>query len=119
MAKKRTNDAATSPPSFRPRRTVEPSADAAEERVVVRAYVPKSLYKDISLYALERDCSVSDLIYTILRKAIPSLKVVTVPESRPTIAVAEHQNKVAPAGAITEDELACTLGNEPPAAKAA
>lgn len=79
MAKSRSSSDSKDTPSFRPRRTVAPVGDAAEKRVVVRAYMPASLAKDITLYALERDCSVSDLLNSILRRAIPSLKVVSVP----------------------------------------
>ncbi len=76
MAKSRANSDAKETAGFKPRRAVTPIGQPDEKRVVVRAYMPASLAKDITLYALERDCSVSDLLNTILRKAIPSLKVV-------------------------------------------
>jgi len=65
---------------FKPRRPVEPAAAEAEGRVVVKARVPASLAKDLQLYALQRGCSVTDLIATIMRRAIPRLEVVTVPD---------------------------------------
>lgn len=79
MAKSRQKQEGKQPAGFRPRRAVLPIGEPDEKRVVVRAYMPASLAKDITLYAIERDCSVSDLLNSVLRKAIPSLKVVAAP----------------------------------------
>jgi len=82
MAKSRQNQEGKEPAAFKPRRAVLPIGEPDEKRVVVRAYMPASLAKDITLYAIERDCSVSDLLNSVLRKAIPSLKVVATPLRR-------------------------------------
>lgn len=86
MAKSRQNQEGKEPAAFKPRRAVLPIGEPDEKRVVVRAYMPASLAKDITLYAIERDCSVSDLLNSVLRKAIPSLKVVaTIAKALPAV----------------------------------
>lgn len=88
MAKSRRNPEDKEPAAFKPRRAVLPIGEPDEKRVVVRAYMPASLAKDITLYAIERNCSVSDLLNSVLRKAIPSLKVVAAPgKAMPAVSI--------------------------------
>jgi len=69
-----------SPKGFKPRRTIGRPAEQPEVRAVLKTSVPASLVKDLQLYAIQRGCSVADVVTTILRRAIPRLEVVAAPD---------------------------------------
>lgn len=65
---------------FTPRRSIDHPAKETEARVPFKCNVPASLVKDIHLYALQAGRSVPDVVATILRRAIPRLEVVAMPD---------------------------------------
>lgn len=119
MAKSRHHPEGKEPASFKPRRAVLPIGQPDEKRVVVRAYMPASLAKDITLYAIERDCSVSDLLNTIVRKAIPALKVIAVgDQTAGRTGSVTHRQTVEPIDRDISSDAEASADRAPPAAAA-